>query len=168
MATLEFKTNTDFLTLGGAKNIVNVEEVYVGDSAPTNDKYKVWVSPGGDIPDNVATHEYVDERIKNIDASDLEIDMTGYATETYVDEKVANVTVDLTGYATEEFVNSAIETIELTPGPTGEPGPQGEPGATGKDGYTPVKGTDYWTDTDKAAMVQDVLNALPAAENVEV
>lgn len=43
-------------------------------------------------------------------------------------------------------------------GDTGATGPQGEPGA---DGYTPVKGTDYWTATDKAEIVADTLAALP-------
>lgn len=42
--------------------------------------------------------------------------------------------VDLTGYATEEYVDNAISTIELTPGPAGPQGPQGEKGADGKDG----------------------------------
>lgn len=36
----------------------------------------------------------------------------------------------------------------------------------GEDGATPVKGTDYWTTADKAAMVQDVLDALDEAEGV--
>ena len=52
-------------------------------------------------------------------------------------------------------------------GPEGPQGIQGEPGATGATGpagYTPVKGTDYWTEADKAEMVADVLAALPAAE----
>lgn len=31
----------------------------------------------------------------------------------------------------------------------------------GKDGYTPAKGTDYWTESDKAEMVADVISALP-------
>lgn len=31
-------------------------------------------------------------------------------------------------------------------------------------GYTPVKGTDYWTATDKQGIVNDVLAALPAWE----
>lgn len=106
-----------------------------------------------------------------------------------IDENIAGVVeeylkenpveVDLTGYATEKYVDDAISAIELTPGPQGEPGPQGIPGkdgapgkdgepgkdgtngAPGEDGYTPVKGTDYWTDEDKAAMVQDVIAALP-------
>ena len=34
----------------------------------------------------------------------------------------------------------------------------------GEDGYTPVKGVDYYTEEDKAEMVQDVLAALPVAE----
>jgi hypothetical protein len=31
----------------------------------------------------------------------------------------------------------------------------------GKDGYTPVKGKDYYTEADKAEMVEDVIAALP-------
>lgn len=49
-------------------------------------------------------------------------------------------------------------------GAPGQQGPQGEPGAPGapgQDGHTPVKGTDYWTETDKAEMVADVIAALP-------
>jgi hypothetical protein len=45
------------------------------------------------------------------------------------------VEVDLTGYATEDYVDTAINEIELTPGPAGKPG---------KDGYTPIKGVDYF------------------------
>lgn len=49
-------------------------------------------------------------------------------------------------------------------GETGTAGATGATGATGspgKDGYTPVKGTDYWTETDKQGIVDDVLEALP-------
>ena len=37
-------------------------------------------------------------------------------------------------------------------------GEKGDPGAPGK---TPVKGTDYWTESDKAEIVADTLAALP-------
>lgn len=40
-------------------------------------------------------------------------------------------------------------------------GEKGDTGAAGSNGKTPVKGTDYWTASDKAAMVNDVLAALP-------
>ena len=43
----------------------------------------------------------------------------------------------------------------------GEKGDKGDPGAQGPAGATPVKGTDYFTAADKAALVQDVLAALP-------
>lgn len=52
-------------------------------------------------------------------------------------------------------------------GEQGEQGPAGADGANGKDGadgYTPVRGTDYWTAEDQAAIVADVLAALPVAE----
>lgn len=54
-------------------------------------------------------------------------------------------------------------------GEPGEPGSDGQDGADGKpgaDGYTPQRGKDYWTDADKAEIVNAVLNALPAAEEV--
>ena len=38
-------------------------------------------------------------------------------------------------------------------------GPQGEQGPAGKDGHTPVKGTDYWTESDK----QEIINAVIAS-----
>ena len=41
------------------------------------------------------------------------------------------------------------------------PEPVNIKGKDGADGYTPVKGTDYWTDADKAEMVADVISALP-------
>lgn len=40
-------------------------------------------------------------------------------------------------------------------------GDKGDTGPAGADGYTPVKGTDYWTESDKAEIVDDVLAALP-------
>ena len=40
-------------------------------------------------------------------------------------------------------------------------GLKGDKGADGKDGKTPVKGTDYWTEADKAEIVKDTLAALP-------
>lgn len=40
-------------------------------------------------------------------------------------------------------------------------GDKGDTGAPGADGKTPVKGTDYWTEADKAEIVADTLAALP-------
>lgn len=49
-------------------------------------------------------------------------------------------------------------------GKDGRNGVDGKNGKDGADGYTPVKGVDYFTDADKQELVQDVLNALPNAE----
>ena len=43
---------------------------------------------------------------------------------------------------------------------TGKPS-RGEKGLKGDKGDTPVKGTDYWTESDKAEIVADTLAALP-------
>lgn len=43
---------------------------------------------------------------------------------------------------------------------------RGGDGTNGKDGYTPVRGKDYFTDADKVEIVNDVLAALPYADEV--
>lgn len=156
---IKLGTNTDQLNLG-AQLVRAVEEVYVGKEEPTDGDYKIWVNPeGGEASAEIATKEYVDNAIKNADG------------------------LDLTGYATEKYVDDAISTIELTPGPAGPqgepgkdgingqdgaPGADGQPGKDGQDGKTPVKGVDYWTEEDQAQIVSDVLAALPAAEEATV
>ena len=45
---------------------------------------------------------------------------------------------------------------------------EGPRGATGSMGPKPVKGQDYWTDTDKQEIVNDVLGSLSRAEEVSV
>ena len=45
-------------------------------------------------------------------------------------------------------------------GATGSQGPKGDTGATGSAGYTPVKGTDYFTETDKAEIIDAVIERL--------
>ena len=39
------------------------------------------------------------------------VDLTGYATESYVSQQVSNVSVDLTGYATETYVSNQLATV---------------------------------------------------------
>lgn len=45
-------------------------------------------------------------------------------------------------------------------GSQGNPGKDGSPGADGSDGYTPARGTDYWTDADKAEIKSYVDEAI--------
>lgn len=40
-------------------------------------------------------------------------------------------------------------------GEKGDPGEKGEQGEPGTDGYTPVKGTDYWTEADRAEILAE-------------
>ena len=37
----------------------------------------------------------------------------------------------------------------------------------GKDGYTPVKGVDFFTESDKQEIVERVLASMPSAEGVK-
>ena len=48
----------------------------------------------------------------------------------------------------------------------GDKGEQGSQGERGTDGKTPIKGTDYWTEVDKAEIVQSVIEAWPDGTEV--
>lgn len=70
-----------------------------------------------------------------------------------------------------------IPAIVGAPGEKGETGAQGEKGdkgdpgangANGEDGYTPLRGTDYWTEADKAEILKDVLEQFPTGGCIEV
>lgn len=114
--------------------------VYAFDGCATKHEEKYDVKPRSK-PD---TYVYTETEVlsyetisKRMDA--IESDIEGVAEEVireYLEENPLDV--DLTGYATEKYVDEAIEQIELTPGAPGKDGKDG------KDGYTPVKGVDYF------------------------
>lgn len=60
---------------------------------------------------------------------------------------------------TDRYVDSGISAYGK-----GDKGDKGDPGEPGEDGVTPVRGTDYWTEADKQEIINDVLEALPVAE----
>lgn len=72
---------------------------------------------------------------------------------------------------------SSMRLINGTPGAKGDSGYtpikgvdyfDGAKGDPGDPGYTPVKGVDYYTATDKAEIVQDVIDALPVYDGEAV
>lgn len=83
-------------------------------------------------------------RVDEIEKNGISDEAVEQAVEKYLEEN--DIKVDLTGYATETYVNEAVAAIELTPGPQGPagkdgvdgkdgaPGPQGPQGEPGKDG----------------------------------
>lgn len=81
-------------------------------------------------------------------------------------EDADNAKLFLKGNSRYEYITdlSGAQGMRGEKGEQGQQGIQGEKGDkgdTGLAGYTPVKGTDYWTDTDKTDMLNDVLAALP-------
>ena len=78
-------------------------------------------------------------------------------------------------YSVYTYINGAWVNAGTLQGPEGREGPEGQRGApftyedfteeqlaalTGPAGYTPVKGVDYWTEKDKADMVDELDNEL--------
>ena len=65
----------------------------------------------------------------------------------------------------------STDTGKPSRGAAGAPGAPGTPGKDGADGHTPVKGTDYWTASDKAEVVAEAAAAIdltPYAKKTEV
>jgi hypothetical protein len=74
-----------------------------------------------------------------------------------MDERVGN---EVTNEVTKAIIRGDLTGPQGEKGDKGDTGDQGPKGDKGEPGYTPVRGTDYWTEADKAAIEQDVLNTL--------
>lgn len=89
---------------------------------------------------NHADKKYVDDAIAAIEMPSME----GLATEDFVKAEIAkaqlnngdgeDVEIDLSGFATVSFVEEQIRNIELTPGPKGDKGDKGDQGEQGIQG----------------------------------
>ena len=122
-----------------------------------------------ELPTNVSSFKNDAGYLTNIPSeyvTDSELSAKGYLTKHQ----------SLDGYATEYYVDEKIRMIESVQGPIGPQGPEGPQGPAGQDGadgVTPVKGVDYFTDADKAEMlngyateqyVQDAISNLEIPE----
>lgn len=58
-----------------------------------------------------------------------------------------------------------ITAIKGDKGDKGEQGHVGLQGIPGKDGYTPIKGVDYWTESDKLEIKEYIDSQLGVIEN---
>ena len=183
---VKIKTYDNRIVLG-AERVQSIKEVYVGKDEPTDKNVLIWVNPDGEPnPTDLATVAYVDEKIADIETHGVKGDKGDPGDSAY------EVAVAAGFVGTEEEWLSSLVGADGAQGPkgdTGEQGPQGEQGiqgekgeqgpagangtngsdgAPGADGYTPVRGVDYWTEADQAAIVDAVLLALPTAEEVSV
>lgn len=100
------------------------------------------------VSENYSTKDYVNNVISNSNMMNRD----------YVDSVINNIEipeVDLTGYASERYVDAAIANVELMPGPQGEPGPQGPQGPAGKDA-DPADLTGYATEEYVNNLIGDI------------
>ena len=101
----------------------------------------------------------------NVGAKTINIGSSGDGGATFIPSVSADGVISWTndkGLPNPKPVN--IKGVKGDKGDKGEAGESGKDGANGKDGadgYTPVKGKDYFTDSDKAEMVSSVIAALP-------
>ena len=103
---------------------------------------------------------------KNIGATDISLGVTATVGQTIrvkaVDMAGADVVTPTIGENGNWYLGET-DTGKPSRGDKGEQGPQGE---RGPDGKTPIKGTDYWTASDKQEIVQSVIEELPDGSEV--
>ena len=97
------------------------------------------------------------------------VDLTGYATETFVTEKIAEAELGSGGHVVQETAPEDTSVLWVDPSDNNDDGFQeavntvlAQAKASGKfDGKTPENGVDYNTPEEKKEMVNAVLSALP-------
>ena len=104
------------------------------------------------------------------------IDLSGYATEEWVQKgyqpkgnyltEHQDISDKLDESRLPEVINTALAQAKASgefdgkDGQDGQDGKDGQHGQNGKDGYNPVRGTDYWTDSDIAEIKSYVDDAI--------
>lgn len=177
------------LTLVNVPNLILQESfrmnVYAYDGAYTKHSARFEIIPRSKPDTYVYTETEIKswdelcERIDQIEQNGISDAKIEEAIQKYLDEN--NINVDLTGYATEQYVQEQIQQIELTPGPQGPQGPAGKDGAqgpqgiqgkTGPQGPAGKDGKDYvLTNADKkeiAGMVEVTGGGTESVEEIHV
>lgn len=118
-----------------------------------------WVQEGfqpkGDyltaVPAGYATEEFVKNKIAEAELGGEEVDLSGYAQKSELPTKVSELENDA-GYLTEhQDISGKLDAAKLPEAINTALAQAKESGEfDGKAGYTPIRGTDYWTDADKA------------------
>ena len=97
---------------GTSSSNLKGEKGDMGPRGPQGPCGVIYTEDGIVLADNLATTDYVDTLIENIQ---VDVDLTGYATEQYVTEKIIEVntggSISLDGYATELYVRDSIKNI---------------------------------------------------------
>ena len=95
----------------------------------------------------------------NVGAKTINIGSSGDGGATFIPSVSADGVISWTN--DKGLPNPKPVNIKGVKGDKGDKGEAGENGKDGANGYTPVKGKDYFTDSDKAEMVSSVIAALP-------
>ena len=85
--------------------------VYIGEAEPSDNSILVWLNTDADAAQGLATEEYVDNAIANLDIPEAEVDLSEYYTRTETDEYFATIGyVDdaLEGFYTKEEIDAMI------------------------------------------------------------
>ena len=116
--------------------ITTANAVYMDDgSTKLNDK----------IEDIETSLDNLESEVNELKEGNINIDLTNYATKTELSKKLDKS--ELNG-----AINTALESAKNS----------GE--FKGQDGYTPIKGIDYFTETDKGELLERILQSLPTWE----
>ena len=172
----------------GPQGPIGDNNVCIGLS-PTNEA-EIWFdTTDGDNTKEVATKEYIDSEIAKIDLSNYatktelsnkadnevigglntEIDNINSSLDNLESEvnelKEGNIDIDLTNYATKTDLSKKLDKSELNGAiNTALESAKNSGEFKGQDGHTPLKGVDYFTESDKSELLEALIQALPIWE----
>ena len=172
----------------GPQGPIGDNNVCIGLS-PTNEA-EIWFDiTDEDNTKEVATKEYIDSEIAKIDLSNYatktelsnkadnevigglntEIDNINSSLDNLESEvnelKEGNIDIDLTNYATKTDLSKKLDKSELNGAiNTALESAKNSGEFKGQDGHTPLKGVDYFTESDKSELLEALIQALPIWE----
>ena len=127
--------------------------------SPTSEA-EIWFDTNDGISvEEIATKKFVEERTVKLETSldNLESEVN--------ELKEGNINIDLTNYATKTELSKKLDKSELNGAiNTALESAKNSGEFKGQDGYTPIKGIDYFTETDKGELLEAILQSLPTWE----
>ena len=140
--------------------VLKNKSVYIGTEEPTDENVVIWINPDGEYEEELPGGEGggQDGFSPIVEITEAE----GGHTVSITDINGKKTFVVSNGEKGEQGLQGerGLQGEKGDKGDKGDQGIQGERGAQGPAGFTPVKGVDYWTETEKAAIIAEVLDSV--------
>ncbi len=160
----------------GEKGDIGNSGVHVGTDEPTDENINVWVNPDGIADETPSGGSGADGFSPTVEITEIDgghkvsvTDVSGTKSFDVLDgQNGADGINGKDGVSATHSWDGTVLTVTSANGTTsadlkgdkGETGATGPQGPKGEDGYSPIKGIDYFTESEKSQIIQEVLDAI--------